>query len=333
MKKVIFRADAGQSIGFGHFIRSLALASYLKNDFNCFFCSFNPLNPQLSNYQIQEIVKVAKPLHWATFSQKDYDNIFLENLNGDEIVVLDNYYFSTEFQQKIKDKGCKLVCIDDIHDREMVCDVLMTGCPLPKSLFRIPDSSKFLGGLKYSFLRPPFFNIPEREKKGFNPFIKDREAQIVLAVGGADPYNLTNKIIPVLLSSHYKFHLSVIAGDTVNIDSQFLNEVKIYSRLTAEEIVRLFANSDLGIFPASTISVEAIACKLPVAAFWYVDNQKELYDFGVERHLFYPLSNPLVNFGEFKTNLLGIFENIIQINHEINFSEGMQEIIEVFKNL
>ncbi|MDR1895166.1 MAG: UDP-2,4-diacetamido-2,4,6-trideoxy-beta-L-altropyranose hydrolase, partial [Prevotellaceae bacterium] len=36
-RKIIFRADAGLNIGYGHFIRSLALADMLKNDFDILF--------------------------------------------------------------------------------------------------------------------------------------------------------------------------------------------------------------------------------------------------------------------------------------------------------
>ena len=41
MQKIIFRADAGAGIGYGHFIRSLALADMLKNDFDCVFSFIN----------------------------------------------------------------------------------------------------------------------------------------------------------------------------------------------------------------------------------------------------------------------------------------------------
>lgn len=37
MQKIYFRADAGAEIGYGHFIRTLALADMLKDDFSCVF--------------------------------------------------------------------------------------------------------------------------------------------------------------------------------------------------------------------------------------------------------------------------------------------------------
>ena len=53
-RKVFFRADAGQSIGYGHFIRTLALADMLKDDFECVFYTQAP-----TEYQIEELNKVC----------------------------------------------------------------------------------------------------------------------------------------------------------------------------------------------------------------------------------------------------------------------------------
>lgn len=55
MQKIYFRADAGAEIGYGHFIRSLALAYMLKDDFDCTFFTVEP-----TPYQIGEMEKVCK---------------------------------------------------------------------------------------------------------------------------------------------------------------------------------------------------------------------------------------------------------------------------------
>ena len=43
MQKIYFRADASATIGYGHFIRTLALADMLKDDFDGEGMSFHPL--------------------------------------------------------------------------------------------------------------------------------------------------------------------------------------------------------------------------------------------------------------------------------------------------
>ena len=45
-RKIYFRADAGPEIGYGHYIRSLALADMLKDDFDCTMFTQTPTEYQ-----------------------------------------------------------------------------------------------------------------------------------------------------------------------------------------------------------------------------------------------------------------------------------------------
>ena len=101
--KVYFRADAGAEIGYGHFIRTLALADMLKDDFDCTFFTQCP-----TSYQRREVEKVCRLAELPADDSK-FD-IFLDCLRGDEIVVLDNYFFTADYQRLIKRKGCRLIC-------------------------------------------------------------------------------------------------------------------------------------------------------------------------------------------------------------------------------
>ena len=118
MKKIYFRADAGATIGYGHFVRTLALADMLKDDFECVFVTQNP-----SDYQRAEVDKVCQLV--AVPASDEKFPAFLEMLEGNEIVVLDNYFYDTEYQRAIKDKGCRLVCIDDRKHQHFYADVII----------------------------------------------------------------------------------------------------------------------------------------------------------------------------------------------------------------
>lgn len=327
-QKVILRADAGKTIGFGHFIRSLALAGYLNDYFDCGFCTFNPTELQPSPYQIDEICKVCSFVNIEALNQKEYDIKFLNSLKGDEVVVLDNYYFSTEYQKAIKDKGCRLVCIDDMHDRHFVANAVITVTPNDKSKFSMESYTRFLGGIDHSFLRPEFFKQKLRKSKAAD--VK----KVVLAMGGADAFGLTDKMIEILLNEKPNIELSVIAGDTVDINPKYRDSVNIRRRLSAKEIVNLFSESDMGMFPTSTICMEALACKLPVAAGWYVDNQEELYNYGVSVGLFMPLGNLLDDKILLHERIKKAF-NIANFPDatNIDFNKGRMETIGLFKSL
>lgn len=118
-KTVILRADGNAQTGMGHFTRSLALANMLSQNFNCVFATQMP-----SQFQISQINKVCKKT-LALAANNNHFNQFVNTLTGSETVVLDNYYFNTDYQKQIKQKGCKLVCIDDLADKHFVADLVI----------------------------------------------------------------------------------------------------------------------------------------------------------------------------------------------------------------
>ena len=286
-RRVVLRADAGSSIGYGHFVRTVALAAYLRHDFHCEVATFNPDALTATPYQLEEIRKAgAEYLHVDASGRDDYDARFPEALRPGDIVVLDNYYFAEPYQRLVRDRGVSLVCIDDMHRHHFAADLVMTFCPLSRSDFSLEPYTLFRGGLEWSFLREPFLapRVPqeERRRRGLR--------RVVMAMGGADPLHLTDRILPPLLDADPEINVSVVAGDTVQVGPAAADpRVEVRRRLSAEEMADLFDSSDLGIFPASTVCMEAISRGLPVAAGHFVDNQEELYAYGVAHDIFSPL--------------------------------------------
>ena len=91
MRKVFLRADASDKIGFGHFIRTLALADMLKDEYDCTFFTQAP-----NDFQKEEVRKVCNLVELPADDSKF--EAFLNYLTGDEIVFLDNYFFTSEPQ-------------------------------------------------------------------------------------------------------------------------------------------------------------------------------------------------------------------------------------------
>ena len=76
-RRVVLRADAARSIGFGHFVRTMALAAYLSRDFDCRVASFNPDLLRISDYQLGLIAEAsATPLHLEAADRDAYDAAF-----------------------------------------------------------------------------------------------------------------------------------------------------------------------------------------------------------------------------------------------------------------
>ena len=51
-----------------------------------------------------------------------------------------------------------------------------------------------------------------------------------------------------------------------------------FKNLTAADISKLMGNADFGVFPASTVAIEACARRLPFICGYFVKNQKDIYN-------------------------------------------------------
>jgi len=265
--KIIFRADGDPTIGMGHFIRTLALAEMLNSDFYCIYATQLP-----STYQINEIEKVCHELISLPADGSHFE-VFLNQLAGDEIVVLDNYYFTTEYQRLIKHKGCKLVCIDDMHDKHYVADIIINHAEgVSETQYSAEKFTKFCLGYKYALLRKEYLiNVKEKSSKKY---------ACLIMMGGADPLNLTTKLVPMIESALPSLPLAVIVGadsDNQSLLKQF-KSIVLFKGIEAASVFTLMQESQFGIFPASTVAIEACAARLPFLCGYYVDNQKEIYN-------------------------------------------------------
>lgn len=274
-RKLLFRADADQKIGYGHFIRSLALADMLKDDFDCLFYTQTP-----TEYQKREMEKVCPFLELPANDTRF--EFFLNQLEGDEIVVLDNYFYTTDYQKKIKEKGCKLVCVDDMHDKHYVADVVVNHGLVSPEDFDCEPYTKLALGSDYVLLRKPFLQ-PIRKKH--------RSNTVIVNFGGADPLCLTDKVISLLIQLKAPFEIVTILGEKTYLSEENRKQVRIMKNLSALQMAELFESSAFGILPASTVSMEAMSRGLPLMIGYFVDNQEEGYNKSTEKGTFIPLGN------------------------------------------
>lgn len=267
--KIVFRADAGPKIGYGHFMRSLALADMLKDDFENLFYTQCP-----DKYQYDCAVEIAslQPLP----DDESKFGLFLQALSGNEIVVLDNYFFTTEYQQAIKAKGCRLVCIDDLHDRHYVADVVINHGIVDRRSFSVESYTKLCLGFEWALLRKPFLEAVEADIPARDPLKKERS--VLVCMGGSDPCNLTYKVLKNLMArKDIAFPIRVVAGKQTVLEDLNPERIEIFRQQTAEQMRDLYLKSDVGVLPTSTVCMEAITCGLPLVVGYYVDNQYDFY--------------------------------------------------------
>lgn len=323
---MVFRADADGVIGYGHFVRSVALAAYLRHDFDCIVATRNADAGHPSDWQMSLVADAgASLLSISTADLDSFDSQFVDSIAPSDIVVLDNYYFTTEYQRLVRSRVKALVCIDDMHDRHFVADVVMTVCPLTRADFSLEDYTRFYGGVDRAFLREPFFAPAVRRES------QATVRRVAVAMGGADPFHLTDKVIAAMRHILPEVEIDVMAGQSVDVSESA--HVHLHRQASASDIVEVFDRAGLGVFPASTVCVEAFARRLPVMAGYYVDNQRDFYEYGVAHGWFAPLGWLPSDEPDMEKRICLALERGVPQPPAFDFEKRMGEMIEVFKSL
>jgi len=279
-RKVFFRADGNKNIGIGHVVRSLALVEILKDKFDCHFISINP-----SNDVKDLILNSCTNLHILNYN-------FIEKLEAhylidiyisqNDIVVLDGYHFKTNYQEILKNHGCKIICIDDIYNYHFVSDIVINHAPdTNRDRYSVSKNTELLLGLNYALLRKPFLkNLKAKNENQRN------EHEVFVNFGGVDKHNLTLKIMNWLLIDDHFQTLNIVLGVENAFEKEFEmlktqkakhRVINIFKSINASKLVSLFKRSSLAIVPASTIAIECIATRTPMLTGYYVENQIDVY--------------------------------------------------------
>lgn len=289
MQKICFRADAGVNIGYGHFIRSLALADMLKDEFDCVFYTAEP-----TPYQIGEMQKVCP---YVSLSETTKFEDFLAVLDGIEIVVLDNYFYTTEYQRKIKVKGCKLVCIDDMHDKHYVADAVINHAPgTQASQFSKENYTKLYLGPEYLLLRKEF-----REATRSYTSFKDKQ-NVYVCYGGTDELNFTRRACEII-HNNVPRHIDVVVGGAYEFYDDLVlfakdKDITIYRNASPGQIVSLLQESFLAVVPDSMVFFEACCLRRPIICGYNFDNQRFISQYNQKHNLGCEIGDMLDRFDE-----------------------------------
>ncbi len=316
-KTVILRADGNAQTGMGHFTRSLALANMLSQNFNCVFATQMP-----SQFQISQINKVCKKT-LALAANNNHFNQFVNTLTGSETVVLDNYYFNTDYQKQIKQKGCKLVCIDDLADKHFVADLVINHSEgVADKAYSKEPYTKLLLGFEYALLRKPFLQIAKKKTNRTN----NNLLTATICFGGTDPFELVLKVCDQFLANPAILQINLISSADISpVNNPYKKTINKYSNLSGQQFAKLLSNSDIGFFPSSTMFIEACACRLPVVTGWFVNNQLPLYNTIISKNLGIGVNNI---YNATPKQIYNAITQIAEPNNYINIVKNQINIID-----
>jgi len=210
---IVFRVDASNKVGSGHFFRCFEIASKFNNKNKIFFIS-EKINQNLVSMLKKKKIKLLnipskKNNNYEERDLKDTIDVIKKKIKKKvDLLILDSYLLGKKWEKKITFYTKKILVIDDL-DRSHDCDYylnqnLYINKKIDKKLNKYTKKFK---GLKYCLVR-----YKNHEKKLIVK--KPRKIKNILVFfGGADRQNLTIKLIKILSNKHFnKLNLKVVVG-------------------------------------------------------------------------------------------------------------------------
>ncbi|MCF0061292.1 UDP-2,4-diacetamido-2,4,6-trideoxy-beta-L-altropyranose hydrolase [Dyadobacter chenwenxiniae] len=298
--KLYIRTDGSSSIGLGHLVRCIALAKMLVEDFDIHFAC-----KQIPDSIINEI----RDAGFAFIFLKNDDEL-LSVLSPKDIVVVDSYELESDYQKAIKEIGCQLVCIDDLHEKPTYADLILnhTPCVSPDEYEAQPYTQYALGP-SYALIRPPFLALAGKNQRQFG------NASVLICFGGSDSRNLTKTALQVVLTFSQFKRICIVTGAAYSHQeslTEIVEEQDIvvhYNNISAEDMAQRMSEADLCIVPASGILTEALTSGAKIISGMYVGNQRFVFENYKKANAFISAEN----FSE--ENLLAAVENYFSQEH------------------
>lgn len=263
---IAIRADGNSEIGFGHLVRTQALARQLKKrGARVIFLTKNPENVQ--GYLLEYI----SPQLGSTEEDQVVEKI-LKKCQA-EMLIIDSYAYDQERLDRMAGLGLISVYIDDMNRHPFNVDFVVNG-NLYAPRIDYQGSSRFLLGSEYLMMREEFSQIALRK-------VKQGVEDVLISFGAADMENLTPWILKILFNYHKFFELNwhVVIGPVFRnlseIEPLVRNKENVFLHYNPD-IKNLIRNCDISINAAGSTTYELAACGVPALLIVAAYNQLRL---------------------------------------------------------
>lgn len=285
MAKILFRVDANNKIGWGHFYRSLALAEMLKESFSIVFAMAEPCMDLVTNLKEKSIQVIKLPFQeYCSPDERGNKELQFDlygKLSDVNIVVLDGYWFGPKYQSELRKYSIKVVIIEDDGEGTYFADLIINHAPDTQK-YRYHTDNKdtdYAIGPNYALLRPSFLKAAKEKHR-----VKSSINNVLIAFGGSDQFNFTAKLLNWFIeNTDVSLHVIIGAGyehqhslnETISIDP---SRITLDRNLREDQMVAAMKSADAAVLPASGVLFESIACRLPAISGTYTKNQEAIFN-------------------------------------------------------
>ena len=283
MKNIIFiRVDSSTKIGYGHFMRCMALADTLQKNFEINFITRSLEGSLISDIQkkgfgIFRFYSNSEKINEKNDAQKTI-SLIKKHSGSKNILIVDNYQLSKKWETDVKPFVHKLIVIDDLSNRSHNCDLLIDQNLHTKvnGLYKglIPLNCVKLIGPKFSMIRKEFRMMRKSVKPRTFPIKK-----ILVSFGGSDIENQTPVALNSIKKMNGKINVDVVVGKANKCKKTlkiFCNKNKHFTyHEQIDNIADLMLSSDLSIGSSGSTTWERCSLGLPAIVSISSNDQRD----------------------------------------------------------
>lgn len=300
--KAVFRVDSSDTIGVGHISRCKSLARKLRTKgWEILFVhrrqvgdSFYELSKEFSVAPIRIptnnnllLSKKNRPIGKSEIIEHELRDAEetksgIKDFNTDWLVV-DHYLLGYQWEQLLRREVRNILTIEDLHDRDHFCDVLVNPKPINTHLeatikCSVPKRCRVILGPKYALIDDVYSLKNEALSIKSSPI-----KHIFSFFGGVDAPDLTTRTIESISSDKLtNVHLDVVVGpNNPNIDRirryiKNRGNIALFQNLSANEMKSLIQKSDLAIGGAGVNAWERCCLGVPSLVVSLEKHQHEI---------------------------------------------------------
>ncbi len=278
--KLLLRADAGNTVGVGHVMRSIALGQAWRRRGGSVVLVTAELPDRLRRRLRDERFAVwridARP---GGPGDCHLMGLIAERIRPDWI-AMDGYAFDATYQKAMRQHASRVLVVDDFaHAECYTCDVILNqNLNADPSLYVRRDSgTRLLLGPRYALLRAEFSDLlpPSESRTGSG-------RRVLVTFGGSDPHNMTQRVLESLtLVDDLPLDIVVLLGPENNRHrclSGLAARMRHAVRLVHDplDVATLMRDTDLAISAAGSTCWELSYLGVPQILIITADNQQAI---------------------------------------------------------
>jgi len=299
--RVAFRVDASLTIGHGHVMRCLTLASALRERGAAVFFVCREHDGHLCDLIEERSFSISRlpappatsmdedsPVHstWlgATWQEDaEHTRAAIEAVEAKpDWLLVDHYALDHRWETALRTSVGRIMVIDDLADRMHDCDLLLDQNLVAQMQTRyadkVPAACGMLLGPEYALLQPIYAELHDR--------IPPREGQIqriFIFFGGADSDNLTGRTLAAFLClNRPDIEVDVVITASCPhaeaIRQQVAGHGNIHLHCGLPTLALLMVKADLAIGAGGATSWERLSLGLPTLVVTLAENQRPIAD-------------------------------------------------------